>query len=65
VILGLDGKDTVLLLLTLVVGVVNVSSRRSNFVQGLVHLVLFLTYVVLIFDQVANRGLVPCVSRCC
>lgn len=50
VILGLDGKDTVLLLLTLTVGVVNFSSQRSNFIQGLVHLILFLAYVILIFD---------------
>ena len=49
-ILGLDGKDTVLLLLTLTVGVVNFSSQRSNFIQGLVHLILFLAYVILIFD---------------
>jgi len=50
VILGLDGSDTVLLLLTLVVSMVNFSSQRSNSIQGLIHLVLFMAYVVLIFD---------------
>jgi Ca2+:H+ antiporter len=50
VVLGLKPVDTVLLVTTLVVSMINFSSNRSNFVQGLVHLVLFVAYVVLIFD---------------
>lgn len=50
VILGLDDESTVLLVLTLVVSMVNFSSNRSNYVQGLIHLILFGAYVVLIFD---------------
>jgi Ca2+/H+ antiporter len=36
--------------LTLIVRFVIFSSGRSNFDQGLVHLILFLVYIVLIFD---------------
>jgi Ca2+:H+ antiporter len=50
VILGLGNPESVVLLLTLLVSSLNFSSGRSNWVQGVVHLVLFATYVVLIFD---------------
>ncbi len=50
VVLGLTPVDTVLLVTTLIVSMINFNSTRSNFVQGLVHLVLFCAYVVLIFD---------------
>jgi Ca2+:H+ antiporter len=50
VVLGLDDEDTVLLSLTLLVSVVTFSSGRTNVLQGAVHLVLFLAYVLLIFD---------------
>lgn len=50
VVLGLDGVGTVLLVLTLMVSLVNFSSTRSNMMQGLVHLILFLSYLVMIFD---------------
>ncbi|MFQ5935510.1 MAG: calcium:proton antiporter [Acidiferrobacterales bacterium] len=48
--LGLDEANVYLLLFTLLVAVVNFSSERTNVLMGVVHLVLFLTYVVLIFD---------------
>lgn len=48
--LGLDPADVHLLLLTLLVVVVNFTSTRTNVLQGIVHLVLFITYVVLMFD---------------
>lgn len=50
VVLGLGSVDTVLLVATLAVSLVNFSSNRSNFVQGVIHLVLFAAYVVVIFD---------------
>jgi Ca2+:H+ antiporter len=50
VVLGLKPVDSLLLVTTLAVSLVNFSSRRSNYIQGLVHLVLFAAYVVLIFD---------------
>jgi Ca2+:H+ antiporter len=50
VVLGLEAPEMVLLLLTLGVSVVNFSSGRSNVIQGVVHLILFATYLVLIFD---------------
>lgn len=48
--LGLDPAELNLLLLTLLVSVVNFSSERTNVLHGAVHLTLFFTYVVLIFD---------------
>ncbi len=48
--LGLGEAEVYLLLFTLLVAVVNFTMERTNVLHGLVHLVLFLTYVVLIFD---------------
>jgi Ca2+:H+ antiporter len=48
--LGLQGADTTMLLLTLVVSVVTFSSNRTNVLQGAIHLVLFLAYLMLIFE---------------
>jgi len=50
VILGLDSVEMVMLILTLVVSLVNFSSGRSNMIQGLIHLILFATYLILLFD---------------
>jgi Ca2+:H+ antiporter len=47
--LGLQGADMILLLLTLAVSIVTFSSNRTNVLQGSVHLVLFLAYLMLIF----------------
>lgn len=49
VALGLQGTDTTMLLLTLAVSIVTFSSNRTNVLQGSVHLVLFLAYLMLIF----------------
>lgn len=51
VILGLSQVDMILLVLTLAVSAVNFTARRTNVVQGLVHIILFATYCLLIFDQ--------------
>jgi Ca2+:H+ antiporter len=48
--LGLDAIDMVLLLLTLLVSMLTFGSGQTNILQGAVHLVLFLAYVVMIFD---------------
>ncbi len=48
--LGLELAEVHLLLITLLVSVVNFNAERTNVLQGFVHLILFLTYVVLIFD---------------
>ena len=48
--LGLEEPEIYLLLLTLLVSIVNLSSERTNVLQGVVHLTLFLTYIVLIFE---------------
>jgi Ca2+:H+ antiporter len=49
--LGLDPADTVLLLLTLVVSMLTFASARTNALLGAVHLLLFLAYLMLIFDK--------------
>ena len=48
--LGLGNVDLVLLLLTLAVSIVNFGAGRTNVLQGVVHLLLFVGYVVTIFD---------------
>lgn len=48
--LGLEEPELYLLLITLLVAVVNFSSERTNVLHGLVHLVLFFSYIVLIFE---------------
>lgn len=48
--LGLGNEDLILLLLTLVVSIVTFSGTRTNVLQGAVHLILFVTYLVLVFD---------------
>jgi Ca2+:H+ antiporter len=49
-ILGLEPAESFLLVLTFLVSIVNFSSGKSNMFQGLVHLVLFMVYLVLVFD---------------
>jgi Ca2+:H+ antiporter len=51
VVLGLDPVNTVLLLLTLAVTILTFSSARTNVLLGAVHLLLFLAYVMLIFEN--------------
>lgn len=48
--LGLEQAEVYLLLFTLLVAVVNFTMERTNVLHGLVHLALFLTYIVLMFD---------------
>ncbi len=48
--LGLEEPERVLLMLTLLVSMVNLNSERTNVLQGVVHLILFATYIVLIFE---------------
>jgi Ca2+:H+ antiporter len=51
IVLGLDAADMVLLILTLVVSMLTFASARTNVLLGAVHLLLFLTYLVFLFDQ--------------
>ena len=50
IVLGLQDVSAVMLVLTLGVSVVTFSSPRTNVLQGAVHLVLFGTYVLLLFQ---------------
>ena len=48
VILGLDRVEMVILALTLVVSMLTFASGRTNVLQGAVHVMLFLGYLMLI-----------------
>lgn len=48
-ILGLDSKDTVLLTLTILVSLMTFGTGRTNILFGFVHLVIFATFVFLVF----------------
>jgi Ca2+:H+ antiporter len=49
IVLGVQGGDLPLLLLTLAVSVVTFTSRKTNVLQGCIHLLLFAVFVLLIF----------------
>ena len=51
IILGLDPANMVLLVLTLGVSTLTFASARTNVLLGVVHLLLFLAYLMLIFDR--------------
>jgi Ca2+:H+ antiporter len=50
IVLGLDRVDATLLLLTLGVSTLTFASARTNVLLGAVHLLLFLAYLMLMFD---------------
>jgi Ca2+:H+ antiporter len=50
IVLGLDPPEIVMLLLTLGVSIVTFALERTNVLQGAIHLLLFLAYLMLIFD---------------
>lgn len=50
-VLGIDSVDTVMLLLTLVTSIVTFSQPRTNLLLGCVHLLLFLAYLMLMFER--------------
>jgi len=50
VVLGLSPIDSLLLVTTLGVSVVTFSCTKTNIVHGVVHLILFAAYLVMIFD---------------
>jgi Ca2+:H+ antiporter len=51
IVLGVDHANLVLLLLTLFVSATTFASARTNVLQGLVHVLLFLAYILLIFEN--------------
>ena len=48
--LGLEPVEIVLLILTLLVSTVNFVTERTNVLKGAVHLIIFISYLILIFD---------------
>lgn len=51
IILGLSSVNSILLVLTLVLSLVTFGSSRTNVLHGAVHLLLFLAYLMLIFEK--------------
>ena len=51
IVLGLNAVNTILLLLTLVLSTLTFASVRTNVLHGAVHLLLFLAYLMLIFES--------------
>ena len=50
IVLGVEHADLALLILTLAISIITFTSGRTNMLQGVVHLVLFAAYVLLIFQ---------------
>lgn len=50
IIPGLNAADTVLLVLSLILSIITFSNERTNILLGAVHLLLFLAYLMLIFE---------------
>jgi Ca2+:H+ antiporter len=50
VVLGLEPEEAVMLVATLMVSIITFGSGRTNVLLGAVHLLLFFTYFMLIFD---------------
>ena len=51
VVLGLDAVDMILLVLTLAVSMLTFAGTRTNVLLGAVHLLLFLAYVMMVFEK--------------
>jgi Ca2+:H+ antiporter len=51
IILGLDAAATALLLLTLIVSMLTFALERTNVLLGAVHSLLFLAYLILMFED--------------
>ena len=51
IVLGLDPANMVILVLTLVVAMLTFALERTNVLLGAVHILLFLAYLMLIFDR--------------
>jgi Ca2+:H+ antiporter len=51
IVLGLDAANMVLLVLTLGVSMLTFVSARTNVLLGVVHLILFFAYLMMIFDR--------------
>jgi len=50
ILLGVEGPDLVLLIMTLAVSVITFASGRTNIIRGAVHLILFAAFLLLIFQ---------------
>jgi Ca2+:H+ antiporter len=53
--LGLDAPNMVMLSLTLIVSILTFSTPRTNVLLGAVHLLMFLAYMMLMFEEQGSR----------
>ncbi len=51
IVLGLGSVDSLLLMLSLVVSMITFALQRTNVLLGAVHLLLFMSYLMLIFER--------------
>jgi Ca2+:H+ antiporter len=56
-VLGLDSEDTVLLMLTAVASLLTFGTGRTNILYSFVHLVIFATFLFLVFVPYGTRRL--------
>ena len=52
--MGLEPPYLVLLIATLIVSTINLARGRVNFLQGMVHLILFLAWIMVILDEASG-----------
>ena len=50
IVLGLEPVDQSLLLATILVSLLTFSSQKTNIIHGVVHIILFISYIVMVFD---------------
>lgn len=50
VVLGLNAADSVMLVLSLALSVITFSNERTNILLGVIYLLLFLAYLMLVFE---------------
>ncbi|MDJ0721273.1 MAG: hypothetical protein QNJ04_06565 [Desulfobacterales bacterium] len=50
IVLGLNPVDSSLLLATILVSLLTFSSSKTNIIHGIVHIILFISYIVMVFD---------------
>ena len=50
IVLGLGPVDALLLLASILVSLLTFSSNKTNVIHGIVHIVLFISYIVMVFD---------------
>lgn len=56
VLFGLNPVDSILLATSLIASMLTFSTTRTNIIHGIVHLILFVTYLVMVFDWILTMA---------